>query len=124
MEDTQHQPVAKRRKLDPSADPNARKTLNPVKSPLLSLSRSITPPGASQKPQALTRVDIDLTVDDGYTSRNTEHKLLPSPVQLTCIRDLPPSSNVDTVGLREILGDPMIRECWQFNYLFDIDFLM
>jgi len=28
------------------------------------------------------------------------------------------------VGLRDILGDPMIRECWQFNYLFDVDFLM
>lgn len=33
-------------------------------------------------------------------------------------------NNEDTVRLRDILGDPMIRECWQFNYLFDVDFLM
>lgn len=26
--------------------------------------------------------------------------------------------------LRDLLGDPMIRECWQFNYLFDVDYLM
>ncbi|KAJ5150043.1 hypothetical protein N7448_001621 [Penicillium atrosanguineum] len=32
--------------------------------------------------------------------------------------------NVDTVKLRDILGDPMIRECWNFNYLFDVDFVM
>lgn len=53
-------------------------------------------------------------------------RLVPSPVQLTHIRDFPASKgyNVDTVKLRDILGDPMIRECWQFNYCFDVDFLM
>lgn len=37
-----------------------------------------------------------------------------------------PSSgnNVDTVKLRDILGDPLIKECWQFNYCFDVDWLM
>ncbi|KAF2877503.1 tyrosyl-DNA phosphodiesterase I [Massariosphaeria phaeospora] len=47
-----------------------------------------------------------------------------SPIQLTCIKDLSPESNADTVRLGEILGDPMIRECWNFNFLFDIDFVM
>ncbi|KAI9749617.1 MAG: hypothetical protein M1835_001517, partial [Candelina submexicana] len=47
-----------------------------------------------------------------------------SPIQLTRIRDLAASSNVDTVRLKDLLGDPLIKECWQFNYLFDIDFLM
>lgn len=31
---------------------------------------------------------------------------------------------METVQLRDLLGDPMIRECWQFNYLFDVDYLM
>jgi tyrosyl-DNA phosphodiesterase-1 len=48
----------------------------------------------------------------------------PSPFQLTKIRDLPDSSNVDTVTLSDILGDPLIREQWQFNFLHDIDFIM
>ena len=33
-------------------------------------------------------------------------------------------NNADTIKLKDLLGDPMIRECWQFNYCFDVDFLM
>jgi tyrosyl-DNA phosphodiesterase-1 len=51
-------------------------------------------------------------------------KVIPSPFQLTSIRDLPPASNVDAVTLKDILGDPLISECWEFNYLHDLDFLM
>ncbi|CAD0086486.1 unnamed protein product [Aureobasidium mustum] len=51
-------------------------------------------------------------------------KTQPSPFQLTKIRDLPASANVDTVTLSDILGDPMIKEQWQFNFLLDIDFIM
>lgn len=47
-----------------------------------------------------------------------------SPFQLTHIRDLPESSNIDAVRLRDILGDPLISECWEFNYLHDVEFLM
>jgi tyrosyl-DNA phosphodiesterase-1 len=47
-----------------------------------------------------------------------------SPFQLTRIRDLPPELNRDTISLKDILGDPLISECWEFNYLHDIDFLM
>lgn len=49
---------------------------------------------------------------------------IPSPFQLTWIRDLPASSNVDAVCLKDILGDPLIAECWEFNYLHDLDYLM
>lgn len=49
---------------------------------------------------------------------------VPSPVRLTRIRDLPDAANVDTISLREILQDPLIKEQWQFNYLLDIDFIM
>ncbi|KAF2684493.1 phospholipase D/nuclease, partial [Lentithecium fluviatile CBS 122367] len=47
-----------------------------------------------------------------------------TPFQLTRIKALAAHQNVDTVGLRDILGDPMIKECWNFNYLFDVDFVM
>ena len=47
-----------------------------------------------------------------------------SPVQLNFIEELPASSNVDCISLGSILGDPMIKECWLFNYLFDLDFVM
>lgn len=50
--------------------------------------------------------------------------LLRSPWQLTWIRDLPESLNQDAVTLKDLLGDPLISECWEFNFLHDLDFLM
>ncbi|GKU02133.1 tyrosyl-dna phosphodiesterase 1 [Fusarium langsethiae] len=49
---------------------------------------------------------------------------IPSPWQLTWIQDLPESENKDAVTLRDLLGDPLISECWEFNFLHDIPFLM
>ncbi|KAL9124949.1 MAG: hypothetical protein Q9217_005782 [Psora testacea] len=49
---------------------------------------------------------------------------IPSPVQLNFVSEFPASSNVDTISLGNILGDPLIKECWLFNYLFDVDFVM
>ena len=54
----------------------------------------------------------------------TKFKVIPSPVQLNFIEELPAISNVNTISLGSILGDPMIKECWLFNYLFDMDFVM
>lgn len=47
-----------------------------------------------------------------------------SPIQLSTVNGLAASSNVDTVSLRDILGDPLIKECWLFNYLIDVDYIM
>lgn len=63
------------------------------------------------------------------TSMNREKvastsRSLPSPIQLTRIQNLPSSHNVNAVSLRDLIGDPMIKECWQFNYLLDLDFIM
>lgn len=87
--------------------------------PLTSLHRAISPP----LPRGCSGLaDGKLTDGPGGTTRPAQ--IINSPIQLTHIQDLPAGNNVDTVRLREILGDPMIRECWQFNYLFDVDFLM
>jgi tyrosyl-DNA phosphodiesterase-1 len=51
-------------------------------------------------------------------------RVFKSPFHLTKIRDLPPEMNKDTITLKDILGDPLIAECWEFNYLHDLDFLM
>ena len=51
-------------------------------------------------------------------------RLLPSQFALTKIRDLPSSSNLDTVSLHDILGNPLIKEAWIFNFCFDIDWMM
>ena len=61
--------------------------------------------------------------DKGNVER-PKPKVVPSPVQLNFIEELPAISNVNTISLGSILGDPMIKECWLFNYLFDMDFVM
>ncbi|KAK2059224.1 tyrosyl-DNA phosphodiesterase [Colletotrichum caudatum] len=68
----------------------------------LSLSRAISPP----------------------KKRNRHCERIRSPFQLTRIRDLPEAANHDTVALKDILCDPLIAECWEFNFLHDIHFLM
>jgi tyrosyl-DNA phosphodiesterase-1 len=80
------------------------------------LTSSISPPPLRRGPKS----------DDGSTRVVTSHRprSITSQFQLTWIRDLPASSNVDAITLKDILGDPLIAECWEFNYLHDIDFLM
>ncbi|KAJ9609791.1 hypothetical protein H2200_006119 [Cladophialophora chaetospira] len=51
-------------------------------------------------------------------------KLIASPFKLTKIPDLPASNNIDTVSLHDILGNPLIKEAWIFNYCFDVDWFL
>ncbi|KAJ5753645.1 uncharacterized protein N7511_007798 [Penicillium nucicola] len=97
---------------------------------IASLRSIITPPPQSRQ-VASTCPDTEESNERKTTPTSSkvkpiEPRIIDSPVQLTYIRDLPTSKgyNVDAVRLRDILGDPMIRECWQFNYLHDVDFLM
>lgn len=124
---------AKRARLSPDSAKRNDSLPDQVSTPLASLHRSITPPSRarSQTRAASNSSCPDMNSDqvEGDESESTtkrSHRLISSPVQLTKIRDFPEQRgyNVDTVKLRDILGDPMIRECWQFNYLFDVDFLM
>lgn len=87
---------------------------------LLSYSRPITPP--AHRPNSSK---TNANVNNGDDTRR--RRVIRSPIQLTHIRDLGDARtgpNRDTVKLGDILGDPLIRECWQFNYVFDVDFLM
>ena len=92
---------------------------------LISLHRSISPP--ISKGNHNSEAAISLSIGDAAASENSKSHTsttIPSPIRLTRICDLDASKNVDTIGLDDILGDPLIKECWQFNYLFDVDFLM
>ncbi|KAL4979928.1 tyrosyl-DNA phosphodiesterase I [Aspergillus desertorum] len=127
MDDHPSDHPAKRPKLSSNTVPENLGTSS--LSNLASLRRSITPP-----PARSGRVSVSASSVPS-PHRHSEQKdidtssppqLIPSPIQLTHIRDFSDSlrNNDDTVKLRDILGDPLIRECWQFNYCFDVDFLM
>ncbi|PGH03949.1 tyrosyl-DNA phosphodiesterase 1 [Blastomyces parvus] len=91
-------------------------------STLASLNRAITPP-LRRKPSGQPNTSSSYIRQEKAPSAPNK---IPSPIQLTHIRDFSASSgnNADVVRLRDILGDPLIKECWQFNYMFDVDFLM
>ncbi|KAL2815698.1 phospholipase D/nuclease [Aspergillus granulosus] len=97
--------------------------------PLTTFHRSITPPPRSRSRRNIATSAAsphEQQADNPAPQHQTKPKALPSPINLTHIKDFGPSSgnNVDCIRLSDILGDPLIRECWQFNYLFDVDFLM
>ncbi|KAJ5925222.1 hypothetical protein N7454_007861 [Penicillium verhagenii] len=100
---------------------------------LPSLQRTVSPPKRkrSKKPMAhgSTPTGLPGNQENGAAEKqtNAHHpSLISSPFELTHIQDLPDKEglNEDTVKLRDILGHPLIKECWQFNYLFDVDFMM
>ncbi|KAL8948384.1 MAG: hypothetical protein Q9222_005425 [Ikaeria aurantiellina] len=89
---------------------------------------SISPPPARSKDRRHTN---DFAVDSrvGLSSidrdlRPVDQRVVASPINLSTVQGLSNSCNIDTVSLKDILGDPLIRECWLFNYLFDVDFIM
>lgn len=142
-EELRSEPAKKRRKLQSPNDPEIEATENLgvshtiIRSALTSLDRSVSPPLSRRSPQVLGNDAVQETQPPKYeqsvhSSPELQHeeqkgrsaKIIPSPIQLTRIRDLPAPSNIDTVSLEDLLSDPLIREYWQFNYLFNIDFLM
>ncbi|KAH6692410.1 tyrosyl-DNA phosphodiesterase [Plectosphaerella plurivora] len=104
------EPSPKRRRLDAAFSA-------PDSSPIPeSLSRPISPPPK--------RTPKSPQIEAAETSETPSPDPLGSPFQLTHIRDLPDTMNQDAVTLHDLLGDPLIAECWVFNFLHDIPFVM
>ncbi|KAI1821076.1 tyrosyl-DNA phosphodiesterase [Xylaria intraflava] len=98
------EPPMKRRRLENSRDSDDKQGAGDINhAKPLSLSRPISPPREG-------------------TARRAAR--ISSPFQLTTIRDLPKDCNVGAVSLNDLIGDPLIAELWDFNYLHDIEFLM
>ncbi|WDK17410.1 tyrosyl-DNA phosphodiesterase [Colletotrichum graminicola] len=74
--------------------------------------------------ETASKPDIPLSLGRAISPPSRRNRRIRSPFQLTRIRDLPEAANRDTVALKDILGDPLIAECWEFNFLHDIHFLM
>lgn len=137
--------INKRRKLNATAAATAdtpqetqRRTERPISPPPKQKRRFTPSPKVRGHVTRRTRpdpdhqhtpaADVPLIADKSPTSskesQNRVVQYVQSPVQLTRIKDLAPHQNVDAVGLRDLLGDPLIEECWCFNFLFDIPFIL
>lgn len=92
-----------------------------------SLSAPISPPRRRRRVSPVESSDEpegNVEASSSSTSNGEVMQAFRSPFQLTWIHDLPEAANTDAVKLQDLLGDPLIAECWDFNYLHDIDFLM
>ncbi|OQD81837.1 hypothetical protein PENANT_c025G07034 [Penicillium antarcticum] len=127
------EPPTKKIRTDSGSPEQESKLESPLSTihDIATLRSVITPPPQSRQvasscPDAKNESNVPDTIPTSSTPSSIPPKVIESPIQLSHIRDLPTSKgyNVDTVRLRDILGDPMIRECWQFNYLHDVDFVM
>jgi tyrosyl-DNA phosphodiesterase 1 len=138
----QHPPTVQRARQGQGPDRGPERGANSrPNTPLNSLNRDITPPprstGGTPGPaltpkstgrgkQKVIQNDGDSTEseDEGPVEKENGVEVVRSPFQLTRIRNLPASHNIDTINLSDIIGDPLIRELWLFDYLFDLDFVM
>lgn len=91
--------------------------------PLTSLATPITPPQRKAHLQTETLSSSYQSLPQS-SQANQPPAAVPSPFQLTTIQGLPDALNADTVTLKGLLSSPLIAECWEFNYLHDLDFLM
>ena len=87
---------------------------------LESMLRSVSPPRKRQRPRA----ESNVSVTSSAPSSEREPGSLRSPFQLTTVRDLPASANVDTLTVKDVFGSPALVECWEFNYLHNLEFLI
>lgn len=110
---------------------------------LASLNRGVSPPAGRESPSPGT-TGIEKALQDRSktdtpnmapppplteqlrtrTANSSKCRVVPSPFKLTRIRDVPANANVDTVGVKDILGDVMLREVWLFDFLYDVDWVM
>ncbi|KAK5633023.1 hypothetical protein RRF57_008737 [Xylaria bambusicola] len=80
--------------------------------------------GSPRDAERVTPSSLSHPISPPTKKAKTERKILSSPFRLTSIRDLSDADNVGAVSLNDLVGDPLISELWDFNYLHDIDFLM
>ncbi|KAB5545943.1 tyrosyl-DNA phosphodiesterase-domain-containing protein [Coniochaeta sp. 2T2.1] len=114
-------------RVSPPPSKRIRPSVTPAEEEIdtASESGSETESGSDREEQIAARTEQETAaLGTPPTTESPNRKIFRSPFQLTKIRDLPPVSNVDTVALQDLLGDPLISECWNFNYLHDIPFLM
>ena len=120
--------------LSRSVSPPGRANSHSGPSHEVTLNSSIGSQSVKTEPQAISSDDNVETValegtgevpsESSKPTLKTEANVIPSPFQFTSIRDLPPKDNADTIGVRDILGEVMIKEAWIFNFLFNVDWIM
>jgi tyrosyl-DNA phosphodiesterase 1 len=108
---------------------------------LTSLKRDVSPPAGRELLSLREKTGLEMALTgtprdesprpSSFTERprrkvnkSSNHRIVSSPFKLTRIRDLPAPANFDTIGIKDILGDVMLKEVWLFDFLYDVDWVM
>ncbi|KAK6352316.1 hypothetical protein TWF730_009146 [Orbilia blumenaviensis] len=111
-------------------------------SPSSSLNRDISPPPLRRQSAAVSMVATVTSSTNSpaivsslaETANRTETQpleisdnadlIISSPFKLTHIRNLTINKNIDTITISDILGSPLIREIWSFNFMHDLEWMV
>ena len=108
---------------------------------LATLERDVSPPASRDSPSLLEKSGLETVLPERpmeelpkhlpFTERprrkinkSSDYRVVSSPFKLTRIRDLPGTANIDTIGIKDILGDVMLKDVWLFDFLYDVDWVM
>src|SRR3982074_670150 len=112
------EPRRKKSKLEDVDSPNNRTSI------LTSLAAPISPPGRRKSEVAIKDGELKVPVKVEELNKAAVPSTMHSPFHLTSICNTPATLNIDAVTLKDLLGDPLIAECWEFHYLHELDFLI
>ncbi|KAK6523579.1 hypothetical protein TWF281_001560 [Arthrobotrys megalospora] len=125
------EPLSKRVKLSSSSSLN--RDISPP--PLRRKANGSVPPVATSSNHLATPSSSITTPDPGAKSANISAAsnpevsnkstlIISSPFKLTQIRNLPANKNIDAITISDILGSPLIREIWSFNFMHDLEWMV
>ncbi|KAF2673472.1 tyrosyl-DNA phosphodiesterase [Microthyrium microscopicum] len=101
--------------------PNKRRKLESFERPISPPPRKSRDPNIVPSPTVGTKDTSEKNTAKATSSSDIPRK---SAFRLTTISDLDDASNIDTISIQDILGDPLLKEVWLFDYLFNLDFCM
>ncbi|KAK6498947.1 hypothetical protein TWF481_011518 [Arthrobotrys musiformis] len=120
---------SKRVKLSPSSSLNRDISPPPLRRQAGTSTSRATTSASSKSPSIAPSncvVDSDPTDDANKPSETISNPtlIISSPFKLTQIRNLPANKNIDTITISDILGSPLIREIWSFNFMHDLEWMV
>ncbi|KAF3922992.1 hypothetical protein ABW20_dc0103192 [Dactylellina cionopaga] len=97
----------------PASRPNSKNAPSPASTATLEPSSPIPHPDT-----------IDLTSPAPDDTPTSDTLIISSPFKLTHIANFTRNQNLDTVTISDILGNPLIKEVWSFNFMHDLTWLV
>lgn len=81
-------------------------------------------PQQSQSAERSQSINPEVSMIRGKLQKSSFTRTFASPFRLLKTQGVSSDDNYNTISLRDILGDPLIKQAWIFNFCFDVDWTM